>query len=470
MLLARYWFRQIGCSEQTVFFAALCFAIHPQRVESVVWIAERKDVCFAFFFLLTLVLQERARTAQKPASAASAAAMLAALLCKPAAIVLPGILALMEWRRSRKWCWKTIFRQLIWHGAAAVCWMMISMSLFRDAAGHAGRYGLRIWTALRNVFLYGIRTWIPTDLMPVHPFYEPTFTDQVCLTAGVILLALGGFLLYRKKRQFFLFSLLPLTGSALLAALPTLGLLVFSNSDFADRYSYLPSLFLWGLAGLAATLFQWEKARLFRPAACGAATVYAICTLLYLPVWQSDESAMEISLTAEHPNLQAVIAAAGLLLERGEMEQAAQLYFQTPKRGRAPWMEAAFDRYLSLVLLRGKPEELSAAMEQYRNQEADWEMLKKLYYASAMIFGRAQSNLELALGRPDKAALAMEKTAELYPEDPFLCAFHRGVAAMFRNDPASAAAHFEDALRIHPDDDFTRKNYEAARNKIVTAP
>ena len=98
------------------------------------------------------------------------------------------------------------------------------------------------------------------------------------------------------------------------------------------------------------------------------------------------------------------------------------------------------------------------------------EMLKKLYYASAMIFGRAQSNLELALGRPDKAALAMEKTAELYPEDPFLCAFHRGVAAMFRNDPASAAAHFEDALRIHPDDDFTRKNYEAARNKIVTAP
>ncbi|MBO5763340.1 MAG: hypothetical protein J6R85_05660, partial [Lentisphaeria bacterium] len=204
VLLVRHWFRQLGCNVETAFFAALCFAIHPQRVESVVWIAERKDVCFAFFFLLTLVLQERTRQAEKSASPASGAAMLAALFCKPAAIVLPGILMFLEWRRTRQWSWKTQCRQLLWHGAAAGIWLLFSTGLFRDAAGHAGRYGLRPWTALRNGFLYPLRTLIPADLMPVHPFFEPSLQDQILMISGVVLMMTGCGILWRFQRQFFI--------------------------------------------------------------------------------------------------------------------------------------------------------------------------------------------------------------------------------------------------------------------------
>src|SRR5208282_2995750 len=85
-------------------FVAAVFAIHPLRVESVAWVAERKDVLGAFFFMLTLGAYARyVRSPHSPARyLVVAVAFLMALLSKPTVVTLPFVLLLLDYWPLRR--------------------------------------------------------------------------------------------------------------------------------------------------------------------------------------------------------------------------------------------------------------------------------------------------------------------------------------------------------------------------------
>ena len=86
-------------------FAAAVFAIHPLRVESVAWVAERKDVLSGLFFMLTIGAY--VRYARRPWSLARYGLVLLlfamGLMCKPMLVTLPLVLLLLDYWPLNRW-------------------------------------------------------------------------------------------------------------------------------------------------------------------------------------------------------------------------------------------------------------------------------------------------------------------------------------------------------------------------------
>lgn len=104
-------FRQIPLST----IGSLLFALHPLRVESVVWVSERKDVLYAFWFLLSLLAYLRFRDKGLTRWYLLAGIFfILSLLSKVSAIVLPAILLLIDWYLDKAFSRKSIYRMLPW--------------------------------------------------------------------------------------------------------------------------------------------------------------------------------------------------------------------------------------------------------------------------------------------------------------------------------------------------------------------
>ena len=94
-------------------FTAVVFAVHPMHVESVVWISERKDVLYAFFYLLALLRYWRYLTHNHRADYwLTFGFFVLSLLSKPAAVVLPLTLLLLDYWKGRTLDWKTVLEKV----------------------------------------------------------------------------------------------------------------------------------------------------------------------------------------------------------------------------------------------------------------------------------------------------------------------------------------------------------------------
>src|SRR6187399_1866970 len=88
-------------------FTSLIFGIHPMHIESVAWISERKDVLYASFFLLALLQYWHfLETGKRPNFLYCFSFFILSLLSKPAAIILPFVLLLLDYWHGRSFTWK----------------------------------------------------------------------------------------------------------------------------------------------------------------------------------------------------------------------------------------------------------------------------------------------------------------------------------------------------------------------------
>ena len=229
--------------------AALCFSIHPLRVESVAWVSERRDVLSGTFFLLTLLAYlKAARTKRKAWLAAAVAAYAAALLAKTFAVTLPAILVLLDLhvlRRKIAWLEKLPFV------AAAFAASAVALAA-QNASGGAlslELYGL-IPRLCQGAFAPGFYIWktlLPIGLSPMYDYSR--LTKPGLYAAGALTTAFCCLAAWRLRRSrpelaagwlFFLAVLWPV-----------LGLVKTAEFATADRYTYLAGL-PWALMAGAA--------------------------------------------------------------------------------------------------------------------------------------------------------------------------------------------------------------------------
>lgn len=240
-------------------FAAALFALHPLRVESVVWIAERKDVLSAFFFMLTLLAYQRYTRQPTRAHFTLVGLWFAlGLVAKPMLVTVPLILLLLDfWPFRRREALKKLFlEKLPLFGLAALA------SFAALIAQHAALSNLaelplafRLGNALTSYFVNLRQFFWPHDLAFFYPYPE---TAQVGLAvAAACGLFLVSFVLWRVAPQFPWVAV----GGAwfLVMLLPVIGVIHVGKQGHADRYTYLPSIGL-GIA-LAGTLasFRWKR-------------------------------------------------------------------------------------------------------------------------------------------------------------------------------------------------------------------
>jgi hypothetical protein len=272
---------------------ALLFALHPLHVESVVWVAERKDVLSTLFWLLTMwayIGYTDKPSLKRYLPVAGIFAL--GLLAKQMLVTLPVILLLMDfWPLSRltpgkgEHEAKPIDIKFLLLEKIPLIFMSIAASLMIIRA-HASAKALfdvdgdSLLLHSGNAFLsyvkYILMMFWPADLALFYPF-EPSAVSVVKVAGAVVLLAVltGLVVMQWKNRPYMVFGWF----WYLISLLPVIGFIRVGGQALADRYTYIPltGLFLmivWGGAEIAET---WRKA-------LPAVTVAAVFVIAILSV------------------------------------------------------------------------------------------------------------------------------------------------------------------------------------------
>jgi len=319
--------------------AAALFAVHPLHVESVAWVAERKDVLSTVFWLLALhAWVGWARTREVRWYAATALAFVAGLMSKPMLVTLPFTLLLLDvwplgrWRGTGAPGGQTLGRLLLEKVpllALTAVWSWITLfAQRREGAMEFGDTippGLRAANAVRSVGVYLLQTLWPADLAIWYPYPEPLPAAQVALAAVAIVAVSGLCLVAWRRAPWATVGWLWFLGTLV----PVLGLVQVGNQAHADRYTYVPHLGLFAaLAWGAASLVRGPAVRRGLVAA-GAAVVLAACilaTAAQVRTWRDDESVFAQAIAATGGNTLAHDKLGHLRQLQGRPEEAVEHY------------------------------------------------------------------------------------------------------------------------------------------------
>jgi tetratricopeptide (TPR) repeat protein len=285
---------------------AAIFAWHPLRVESVAWIAERKDVLCAFFFLLSLFFYAKFAAAKKIQNGkyriffyASIATFVLSLLSKPMAVTLPFVLLLLDiWPLARVESYKLkvagsarkIFQpaafnmQLVTEKwpffALTIIFCIATFWIQHDYAAMTpwDKLGLdaRVANAISGYVNYLAKLFWPLNFAAIYPYPKSYDVTQTILKAAFLVAISIGCLQNLARRPWLAVGWFWF----LITALPVIGIIQVGEQSMADRYTYLP------LIGPVIAVV-WSIAEIFFPTRAGknffaATTVLILCTLAVL--------------------------------------------------------------------------------------------------------------------------------------------------------------------------------------------
>lgn len=402
-------------------FVAAVFAIHPLRVESVAWVAERKDVLSALFFMLTLIAY--VHYARKPSIHRYLLIVVffaCGLMAKPMLVTLPPLLFLVDfWPLARTprgisgW-WK-LFAEKI----PLFCLSLLTAIATLIAQGATVSYSEELplaWRLGNGLLSYVAYLWQmiwPARLAVFYPHgadhLSPWKVTLAVLLLGVItLLAFG----WRKKRPYLLVGWL----WYLVALLPVIGFIQVGLQGRADRYTYLPQIGLyialtWALAEFSLPLNR--RRVIFAGAAAVIIVALAWQARIQTSYWSSTETVWNHALEVTADNDVAHYNVAALLARKGRVDEAIPHY----------------------------EEALSIRSD---NRETH-------YHLSPALLHTVLGNALAGKGRLDEALAHYRKAIEL--RDDFADA-HSNLAALLarKGETAEAIAHYEKALAIPPED------------------
>lgn len=448
--------------------AALLFAIHPLRAESVAWVTERRDVLSGLLLLCTLLFYLRAAGAADAASRLRGLGL--ALLCyvlsllsKAAGITLPAVLLVLDvypLRRLGPGRWFSLEARRVWgekllFAAAALPFAVLALL----AQQHAGalrplaEHGIpaRAAQAFFGIAFYLWKTVVPRRLSPLYelpPNFDPR--DWPFLLSGLVVIALSvAFILLRNRWPAGLAA-----WACYIAVLsPVLGIAQSGVQIAADRYTYLSCL-PWAILAGAGVSYAWglrSAGRIGRGAFTIAAGLAAIgllglgeSTRRQVQLWH-DSARLWNYAVAIYPHSSVIHYNLGVALaERGDTDGATAHYRKALQY--YPDYAGAHFNLAHILVRRGETEE---AIEHYR-RAAEYEPFA----------AEAHNNLaELLFGRGD-AAQAIDHLRKAIEKNPRLAQAYNnlGVALNRQGDVDGAIRQYRKALEINPADAVARYN------------
>jgi protein O-mannosyl-transferase len=433
--------------------------VHPLRVESVSWIAERKDVLAATFFLLTLL--SYAPYVRRPSVAryAVVAVMLAlGLMSKTMLVTLPCVLLLMDYwplRRLRLEAdgttetggggedvpefpprgvrWLVMEKlPLLALSVVSSAWTVVFQFEGGATWGHRDlTLGQRVANAVVSVPRYLGKIIRPADLSVFYP-HPGTWAPWKVAAAGALVLALSVWaaLLYRRRPYvtvgwFWFLGML----------VPVAGIVQVGLQSMADRYTYLPSI------GLTIAVVWWasdvlqRRRRLLPLAAAGTAAALiamSVATWRLQKDWEDTLKLFQHALASDPDNWLAHNMVGSVYASNGER---------------------VFEQ--GNVALSRQFHELAAAHAR-RSLE-----LKPNHYASLHNYASSLSRL----GRLDEAIEAYRKSIEVYPEWGW-SHLYLGVTLGQLDRTEEAMPYFEQAVRLLPGSAEAHFHYGEALLKL----
>lgn len=325
----------------TGFSAALLFAFHPLRAESVAWIADRKDLLAAAFALPAAILYVRGRFSKRsritPATLISIVILFAlGSLSKTSSIALAGVLLLVDATVVEKGRgWKEMLYGARFVFPLIVVGTLVGILAVRAAPPLSLTHGADILTpaalALLPAYTIMFYVWKTLFPLPLVPIYVPPGTLAVIVAAAALaaLIGVAVMLFFRGFRP----ALIAL-GAYILLILPTIAGFSAGIEAWADRYSYLPSVPFFLLA--AWGLSTWAR----KPTAGGFPSRRALATvfgtfivaaelalmIVQTRIWRDEFSLWSHQLSHGNRHSIALNAMGVAYLKRGEPRQAETMF------------------------------------------------------------------------------------------------------------------------------------------------
>ncbi|MCX5660147.1 MAG: tetratricopeptide repeat protein [Planctomycetota bacterium] len=478
--------------------AAALFAVHPLRVESVVWASERKDVLSTALGLLALLAY--VRFARAPSWRRMALVVLPyalSLAAKPMLVSFPLLLLLLDCWPMRRWREagspdelptfprtppRLLFLEKLplFALALASCVVTIIAANQGDTFRPLSQFGLgaRLGNAMVSTATYVGTTLWPHDLALLYPWapYQPM--PKVALAAGVMLtITLGTLLLARRRPQAAVGWLW-----FLIALLPVVGILHVGRQSMADRYTYVPGI---GLAiAFAWLLPEAGRSRAFRAATvvgCLAIlTAMVAATRLQITHWRDAATIARRTLSLTHDNYMVHTLLGSALLREGKYTDAADqlriaLQLQpgyAVAHSNLADAEMALDArdskgLVELHLRRAmqlQPDNLRylgslADLKVYQGQFDEAEAHYRRALAIDPTYAEAANNLAVLLEKRGRAAEAIPFYELSLRHEPRYASAHGnfGLLLLRLGRYDEAIAHFKAVLEVEPGDAVTRK-------------
>ena len=327
---------------------AATFALHPAHVESVAWIAERKDVLSTFFWVLCLIAYERYARRGGAARYAAVCALLAlGLMAKPMLVTVPCVLLLLDYwplRRMDRGVVRLLTEKAPLFALAAAS-SAITLIVQRHNQAIVSLENLPLDQRLANVAVsyvnyIALMVW-PTGLAIDYPHPRDTLTAvRIAASCAVLAAVTIALLAARKRAPYALVGWSWYLGTLV----PVIGFVHVGEQGMADRYTYVPSIGLaiaavWSIAALVPAGHRSPAARAATAAfLCVALPAWSLATWKQIAHWRDTEAlwVRAADVNPAHERAQRNLGA--IYLDRGEwvravprLEAAAQLNPSDPR-------------------------------------------------------------------------------------------------------------------------------------------
>jgi len=507
--------RLTGFFWRSMVVAAL-WALHPLHVESVAWIAERKDVLSAFFWLVTLLLYtEYVKTLGRRWYLAMVAAFAFGLMAKPMLVTLPVVLLLLDYWPLGRWSINggTIaeggtskdplaglipLRKLILEKVPLLVLAAVSSVLTLYAQREGGAINsfenyaisLRIANAITSYAGYLLKMFWPRALAFFYPLPKtfplvPLLT-AVCVFAGMTFLSIR----FRRKQPYLAIGWL----WYVVTLLPVIGLIQVGGQSSADRYTYLP------LIGIFVAMVWWICERtantpyrrvVLTSASAILLTGCALVTLRQIAYWQNDVTLYTHALAVTDDNYIAHNNLGYALAKEDDLNEASAHFSEAIRI--APRFPDAYVNLGEVLLKTGDIDKsvglLAKAIELRPNNAIAYLDLGTAMFRKGRV-GDALNDFDRALainpglgdgnynkgvvlskaGRSNEAIEAFTAALDIDPSNPD---YHTqlGMELVRTGRFREAITHLSEALRLNPNDTqalqyLNQVNSDAARPTV----
>ncbi|MGB5219310.1 MAG: tetratricopeptide repeat protein [Smithella sp.] len=332
--LLLFWLfnRMTGAVWKSAFVAAF-FAIHPLHVESVAWIAERKDVQSGFFWMLTLCFY--VFYTEKPTLKRYLFVLFSftcALMSKPIAVILPVIMILLDYwplnrfqlQKSKLYFWqlKEKFLFLCLSAAFSVVTLMAQPD---QSAVKVYPLALRLANASIAFITYLEKTFFPDNMAVFYPFPSQIHLSYVLGTSFLITI-ITFIVILKSQRIAYAF-----VGWFwyLITLLPVIGIVKVGDFAMADRYSYLSGIGIaimlaWGMPDLIKS--ENIRKKILFPAGLGFLAIMALLSSQQCSYWKNSVTLFNHATQSIKNNYFAYDGLGIALIEEGKFEEAIESF------------------------------------------------------------------------------------------------------------------------------------------------
>lgn len=493
---------------------AALFGVHPMHVESVAWVAERKDVLYTAFYLLALIAYVKyLRSSSLAYAGLTFVAFVLSCLSKPMAVTLPVLLLCIDYLERRTWTVRVVIEKLPFF--AASLWFGL-LTLDVQASTTAGlvdtttySLGERAVFALYGIGEYVVKLIVPSGLSAVYPYPDTIRPGQgvpvsVFVSAAVVALSLMTTIGWAVRSR-SVSSRWAAFGVAWFVVTVSIVLQFVSvgAAIIADRYTYVPYVGLWIALGML--LDRIATTRPVRMAIVALATVsigaYAVMAANRVDVWKNSkvlwsdvieqypytfqkrgDATVVVTQGVQHAyNNRAVYALAKDDLAAAERDYTVLVAAQTKKaytyKGYAAVLQRtgrhaqAVDMLSRAIALGSYDAEVYRAraisfmsMERFTDAAEDWRVI-------------AQNNpndVDARIAQCDALIKARQFEGVLRASDPWIstgmrnATLHlmRGMSLGMLNRHADALREFEQSIALDPKNEQAKANAAIARRLV----